>query len=554
MVRPAPTSRTVVRWSCVLLGITLIACGDSPREQLQKMGIAFAPESFVAAAEQGDLHVVRLFLAAGIDPEVSDPERGRALTAAARGPDGRVVEALLEAGVEVEIVEGSGITPLGAAAAAGNVEAAEHLIAAGLDPGRPLVDGRTPLMVAAGDGHVELVGALLAHGVDVDATDPSGATPLIAAVVDGHTAVAARLLAAGADPDHLASAPPARDRGVGARHALGIAAELDDAATARVLLDAGADPDRRGTGGGPAALTAAARAGSASVVRLLLERGADREAADRDGATALMLAAAAGHTEIVRQLVRAGADLDRQQEGGGTALMLAAEAGHEDVVEALLAAGADPSVEGERRYTALVAARHAGHEAIAARLRAALRERRSAGTEDVRQWAGLSQYADAWRTPPGWEALDPFRSDQGYWEDLSLVGVENDEGVTTRRALLRDPATRSQILLVRGSLFEWMPRIAEGIAPLDDDPHVRFSEHRVRSADGVEIDYLRVEREGSDGAPARRYVLGLVDLGHEALVIDAGGPVDAFDPELVEGFLRTLHVRGPAPAAGAGLR
>ena len=164
---------------------------------------------------------------------------------------------------------------------------------------------------------------------------------------------------------------------------------------------------------------------------------------------------------------------------------------------------------------------------------------------------------EAYRAPAGWQAIDPLRADVSYGESFSLIGVDPAEGEATRRALLTDPVTDSQILLVRGPLVEWMPRVVERIRPLDGDDSVRFTEHALRTADGVHLDYLRIERPAAGDLPARRHLLGIVDLGPETLVVDAGGPADRFDFTAVEGFLRSLQLgqrREALPAAPGATR
>jgi hypothetical protein len=88
--------------------------------------------------------------------------------------------------------------------------------------------------------------------------------------------------------------------------------------------------------------------------------------------------------------------------------------------------------------------------------------------------------------------------------------------------------------------------VIDPLEPLDGDPDVHFSDHVVRSADGVEVNYLDIERAATDRGEASRHLIGIVDLGREALVVDAGGPADSFDEAAVVGFLRSLRLNtGP---------
>ncbi|WP_176065611.1 ankyrin repeat domain-containing protein [Piscinibacter koreensis] len=67
------------------------------------------------------------------------------------------------------------------------------------------------------------------------------------------------------------------------------------------LLDAGADPNARGTGG-RTALMEAARAGRFAIVRALLVHGADKALADDAGRTAFDEAVARGHVDLIALL------------------------------------------------------------------------------------------------------------------------------------------------------------------------------------------------------------------------------------------------------------
>ena len=144
------------------------------------------------------------------------------------------------------------------------------------------------------------------------------------------------LLEAGADVD----AP--RGDGMTALH---WAARHGDAATARRLLGAGADPEAATRLGRHTPLHVASRAGHASVIAALLGHGADAEALTSAGAAPLHFAAQSGSAEAVETLLAHGADPDvREPRWGQTPLMFAAGAGRTSVVAPLLRWGADPGV------------------------------------------------------------------------------------------------------------------------------------------------------------------------------------------------------------------
>ncbi len=85
------------------------------------------------------------------------------------------------------------------------------------------------------------------------------------------------------------------------------AAADGDVTRVRSLLARGASPNAEGPDGSFTALIAAAENGHAEIVRLLLDRGADINRRDFEGKTALDRAREAGHAEIVQILERAGA-------------------------------------------------------------------------------------------------------------------------------------------------------------------------------------------------------------------------------------------------------
>jgi ankyrin repeat protein len=163
--------------------------------------------------------------------------------------------ALLRArGAELDVFE---------AAAAGDAERVGALIAA--DP--PLrdahaPDGWTPLHLASHFRHAAVIDVLLAHGADVNAVsrNADANAPLHAAAAGGADAsVIGRLVKGGARVNHRQS---------GGFTALHEVAAIGNADVARLLLDAGAEPDARNTEGQtPAELARAA--GHASLAEAL---------------------------------------------------------------------------------------------------------------------------------------------------------------------------------------------------------------------------------------------------------------------------------------------
>jgi ankyrin repeat protein len=155
---------------------------------------------------------------------------------------------------------------------------------------------------AAALGRLERVQELVAaDGGLAGAFAPDGFHPLGLAAFFNHPEVVRFLLERGADVDAVARNARVQTT------ALQAAAASGDVASARLLLDAGADVNAAQPGGFRPLHSAAAN-GSDELAGLLLERGADRAARTDAGATAADLARDAGHAALAAKLdVAAGA-------------------------------------------------------------------------------------------------------------------------------------------------------------------------------------------------------------------------------------------------------
>ncbi|GAA3370198.1 hypothetical protein GCM10020367_15870 [Streptomyces sannanensis] len=158
----------------------------------------------------------------------------------------------------------------------------------------------TDLFEAVREGDTDAVVRLLRAGVPAEATDEDGQTALYLAAVEGETGIVRLLLAAGADPD--------RAGGVDATQLpLCAAACWGHDETVRALLAAGARPDLREEFG-VTALTWAVREGHAGVIDSLLALGgADPDLPGPGGEPPLVLAARRGSPSCVRTMLDNGA-------------------------------------------------------------------------------------------------------------------------------------------------------------------------------------------------------------------------------------------------------
>jgi uncharacterized protein len=229
---------------------------------------------------------------------------------------------LIRGGANVNAANDLGVTPLWAASTNGSVALLQRLLDAGANPNVALISGETPLMVASRSGKAESVAALLAKGANPNARGTRGQTALMWAVSQKHSDVVKLLVAGGADLhaksdswEQMMAVPP---------HGL-------------------PEYNRLIPHGGDTALMFAARNGDLASAKLLVEAGANVSDTDTWGVSATTLAAFSGHGAIARLLLEKGAD-PNSDKAGFTALHCAIMRRDEETVAALLSRGADPNV------------------------------------------------------------------------------------------------------------------------------------------------------------------------------------------------------------------
>lgn len=203
----------------------------------------------------------------------------------------------------------------------------------------------------------------------------------------------------------------------------------DDDAVVRALR-AGVPAEAAGEDGTTALYRAAAR-GRPGAVRLLLAAGADPDRASGADGVELPLCGAAvwGHAEVLQALLEAGARPDLEEDEGVRALTWACRQGHARAVEALLAAGADPDLPGPGDEPPLVTAARRGSLSC---VRALLGHGARAAAEalaEARRWMRLDVEQELRR------GLVEAHGD-GH-ETLSRH-IEEDGGVTVVVELFRD--------------------------------------------------------------------------------------------------------------------
>jgi ankyrin repeat protein len=220
-------------------------------------------------------------------------------------------------------------------------------------------EGEVARMRGRADGAMgryrETVAALLDGGADPAATADNGDHPLALAAASGDPGLVRLLLERGAPvrrPEDLSESAAWISPLVAAVQVRPVSGNTGSERIARILLDAGADPNPAEPG--PGSLSASTRPialaafqGDSTLVALLLARGAEPDPIGQEGVTPLIGAARGGHLSVVRILLAAGADAARRDERAGwTAAQWAANEGHDSIAAVL--ARADPNAAGEK--------------------------------------------------------------------------------------------------------------------------------------------------------------------------------------------------------------
>ena len=304
------------------------------------------------AAEGGYLAIVSLLLKQpSVDPNLKDFTGQTALFKAANGGHDEVVELLLQQeSVDPDAVTDHGFTPLLQAIFERHQKVVKLLLdRADVNPNlRDTTYNQTPLWMASTAGDEILRMFLQRKDVEINGKSRWGETPLYQAIQRNHLSAAKMLLEAGADPNISTDV-----------HTTALswaAAEGSEESIQLLLNQAGIELDIPNQSG-QTPLLRAADAGHTKCIRMLLDKGANVKHVDNEGRTALSLAAIKGHKVVAKILLKHDAEINAQDKKGNTPLALAAENNHDAVVRFLLESGADADLPDEDEETPLEKAR-----------------------------------------------------------------------------------------------------------------------------------------------------------------------------------------------------
>ncbi len=287
---------------------------------------AAADLRLIEAAKSGNEAATRSLLSLHMDVNAAQGDGSTALHFAADADNVRMADMLIRAGARVDAANDLGATPLHLACGNGSSAMVDRLLAAKGNPNAKLLNGETVLMACARTGNAAAVKALLVHGANAKAAEPEhNQTALMWAAAQGHPDVVALLVEFGADVR-------ARSRS----YSQTVVGEQTQRAGREEL---NYDVMR----GGSTPLLFAARSGDAASARVLLGAGADANDALPDGTSALVLAAQSGHRDVALALLDKGANAN-DLGIGYSALHAAILKSDLPLVKALLAHGADPNI------------------------------------------------------------------------------------------------------------------------------------------------------------------------------------------------------------------
>ncbi|MCJ1243058.1 hypothetical protein MMC30_000254 [Trapelia coarctata] len=275
-----------------------------------------------------------------ISHSMSELDRGEhdsesLLHIAARNGDEANIQLLLDSGWPVDQQDDRGWTPLQSAAAAGKTSIIRLLAKRGANVNaQEKTEHRTAVSLAADKGHNEAIQELVDLGADINLTHPNWWSPLNQAILANQVDTVGVLLYLGADPS-----------GPDAGGWMPSIFAIEKPEILNMLLDAGADPTKRGNGG-LGAIHAAARSGNTTALTRLLQDPRvnvdmpERETATGGRNTPLYEAVKSQHHDAVEILLNNNADPNSRSIDDWTPLMMAAELGDVKLMQMLINAGA----------------------------------------------------------------------------------------------------------------------------------------------------------------------------------------------------------------------
>ncbi|KFY45650.1 hypothetical protein V494_00848 [Pseudogymnoascus sp. VKM F-4513 (FW-928)] len=257
------------------------------------------------AAMRGDISVLKLLLAYGADPNYASTGGHSALYHAIQRRDTTVIQLLLDHEADPNQRPWTGQPCIHLAASQGDAKTIEALLSKGADINATPTMGETALGSAIYRDDNDMALLLLEKGADVNIKPLGGQSPLFLVASKENQILLRLLLEKGANVDE---SPP------GYPSALYMAIHREDLETAKVLLEFGANASAGNS------LNVAVDHGNVDAVKLLLDHGADPNSKPTGGQTPLYRASSKGDLDLMQLLLEKGAKVEWSPPGFPTAL------------------------------------------------------------------------------------------------------------------------------------------------------------------------------------------------------------------------------------------
>jgi ankyrin repeat protein len=295
------------------------------------------------AVYRGDVATAKALVKAGASVTQANRDGATPLSLACQDGSPDLIRVLLDAGADANEALQNGETALMMAARTGNPDTLALLIERGADVNATeSLRGTTPLMWAAAYEHPAAVALLIEHGADVGAHSkviPRGRRPYLAPTVQSRLNEFVREIGQAGrrvqqrsglgevppdDPKEAAALAAQRDRALKAL----VAAPAPAASGGSDDVDAPPAPGPNRAPemwGGVTPLVFSARQGDIASAKILLEHGADVNEQTEGGWTPLLTAVQNRYYQLASFLLEHGADPKLQNKGGWSPLYLATD-------------------------------------------------------------------------------------------------------------------------------------------------------------------------------------------------------------------------------------
>jgi ankyrin repeat protein len=359
---PAPAPESLARWSragvsrIVPWPVTLATAA----KVLAHFGVASmqAPTDALSwAVANGHSRIAGLLLDWDVDPNFQDGSGSTPLLRAVRSGNWPVAARLVQAGAKANIIDPEGITPLMIAAAQAPVDLLDVLLNAGADPNRADAQGRNALYYALTAKRADALERLLSADARVDVKLPDKRdlcavalelndwkliTPVLGRVESRPWDSPARRLL----KETLYGRQAERLRLLVTKHQgpatlegtkdplLAYAAVRNDIEMARLLLEAGADPNTTMPG-----------KAEESLLSLVPQKALRHYLTYEPGIPVIAIAAGLGHTQMLELLMQHGAEKNRPTKSKHrlVPIYFAAWGNHAEAIQTLIGNAPKPS-------------------------------------------------------------------------------------------------------------------------------------------------------------------------------------------------------------------